>query len=1014
MAWLAGAGSEPVNPVDVALRHRVIDALDAVHFCMAASGGASASQSPYEFGRNLARQFAASNADYARLLLEALDVKISGDVRAGVNYGEMVGVKIENISIGDPVSLYYKACVPLRSICEADPKRQFVILVDALDEAELAPSVSTIGQLVADSVEFPAGVRFLVSSRPVEQVLARFSPDAVWDIVNDAPKDGGDVADYILVRARMEGIRSDHPVIDKIIQSSFGNFLYAKTVLDFWLPRASELNSPTDLPLPHELDGIYAAFLQREYQGSPRWGDKVRPLLGALGVAQEPLVSPQLQFILEESSNILQDSLRRCQPYLDGQRPRGPFDLYHHSFREFLFNGAKNINYSVDPHEAHALTAQRYANTYRGNWDACDDDYGLRYSATHLAHAATSGNSYLRDQYVDELLSLLADHTFEDAHQARLNDPVALKGDFEMAVQRACEGQGDQALRRLLDAVAQAERFQAAQFDPAKAFTLAEQGDVAAAERHIVWFCLERRWDQLARLLISWLALSVAPWEGRALLMRVTAEDVDDPLISDVRQMVEHEIGLSPRPPVPRLPPVSEHTVQEILSRMAGTGGHEEVLLSEVENPSYLANFARGIVIGREGMEHDGSAYLGAVDGPYLVAFAAFDNNGSRYLDEYLALQSRNSYAFYRSRSLWALIPSIMAHPDTAWVRHFMRRLVESALAPSPVNFDEQVPIAAAALDLAGGSTDDAEPWNAFAARAESLAESLLADQPSRHEMAQGAGDRWARHKRRMCALAETVALLFRDPDRAGSMVDLALALPPAFAGFESPACLTLAETAHIVRPGDRASTRAAIELAGVSAHCCQDPAFCARTTARFNALALRWWQTDAMVVQELDIASLVHQFRKEPQAPEFTAIHVVGERYKGRQPPPFHLPFHEWALEASTLRDIARLYERPLDGLLRVNRQLEVGPDEDLPADTRVNVPDDDLVRLLATFLSARVLTHPGLLRVERAKLIQLLIPTSLTDRTATQTLIARRLLVSRPQSASVRSGLNYTLPSI
>jgi energy-coupling factor transporter ATP-binding protein EcfA2 len=40
MGWLAGAGPDPADPDDAALRRTVREALDAVHFCVAASGGA--------------------------------------------------------------------------------------------------------------------------------------------------------------------------------------------------------------------------------------------------------------------------------------------------------------------------------------------------------------------------------------------------------------------------------------------------------------------------------------------------------------------------------------------------------------------------------------------------------------------------------------------------------------------------------------------------------------------------------------------------------------------------------------------------------------------------------------------------------------------------------------------------------------------------------------------------------------------------------------------------------------
>lgn len=354
MGWLAGAGPDPADPHNAALRRMVNEALDAVHFCVAASGGASASQNPYEFGRHLAMQFAAADPGYARDLARALGVEVHGDARAQVNYGKVIGVQIGTVNIADPVSLYLMTCTPLRSICEADPSRQFVILVDALDEAELATATTTIGQLIADSLEFPPGIRFLVSSRDVHVVIKRFPPDACWDIVKDASADRPDLAKYVLDRCSSASTPPDDLLIAQVIDASDGNFLYAKTVLDFWLPRLGQMSWPIRLALPPKLDGIYAEFLQREYGDSPKWRQMSRPLLATLGVAQEPLDRVQLRFILEAEADALQDALQLCQPYLDGQRPAGPFELYHRSFRDFLFDAERNTGYPVNVHDAHA------------------------------------------------------------------------------------------------------------------------------------------------------------------------------------------------------------------------------------------------------------------------------------------------------------------------------------------------------------------------------------------------------------------------------------------------------------------------------------------------------------------------------------------------------------------------------------------------------------------------------------------------------------------------------------
>lgn len=451
--------------------------------------------------------------------------------------------------------------------------------------------------------------------------------------------------------------------------------------------------------------------------------------------------------------------------------------------------------------------------------------------------------------------------------------------------------------------------------------------------------------------------------------------------------------------------------MRQILERIAGTGGEEAVLAYEVEDPSQLAAFAEGLAIGPEAMAADGSAYLGAVDGPHLVGFASIDPAGDRYVDDYLALQARNSYASYRTRSLWATVPSVLAHPDLDWVRRFLPKVVAAALAPAPSHFDEQVPITVAALDVAAGEAGAPAAWASWRADSVAVAKTIAGTRPGRAELQRGAGDRWSRHRSRLCALAEAEAVGLGDRASARSLLELAARLPYGFAGFESPACLTLAEAAHI-DPGDRGPVGDALDRAGTPAHCCQDPSFCARTTSRFNALALRWWRRSEPAPPPLDLEAVIGRLRSDPGTPEFSAVHVVGEGYTGRLAPPLHLPFPDRAERADRLVDLAWLYERPLDAFPRLNRHLGAGPDDTLAPGSSVNVPDDDLAPQVATFLSAQVLAAGG--GAGAARQIQSLIPVAVGDRTATDTLVARMLLAVPPTSASVRARLPRALPEV
>ncbi len=145
------------------------------------------------------------------------------------------------------------------------------------------------------------------------------------------------------------------------------------------------------------------------------------------------------------------------------------------------------------------------------------------------------------------------------------------------------------------------------------------------------------------------------------------------------------------------------------------------------------------------------------------------------------------------------------------------------------------------------------------------------------------------------------------------------------FAGFEAPACLRLAEAGRVADPGGHARVERALERALAAAHCVQDSPFCAQTTSRCNALARRWWGSFLAVPRPpLNVEAVVARFRRDPSAAEFAAVHVVGEQYPPPAASPLHLAFRHWAAEARTLLALARLYERPVGDLLRLNPDLD------------------------------------------------------------------------------------------
>ena len=110
-----------------------------------------------------------------------------------------IGAQIGVINIADAASLFNVVAPVIEEGRRKDPDRSFVVAIDSLDEAELWPSAPRIGELGLSRLghDAPANLRFLLSCRPSSTVLDRLPAGARWDIVEDAPADRGDVAEYV-------------------------------------------------------------------------------------------------------------------------------------------------------------------------------------------------------------------------------------------------------------------------------------------------------------------------------------------------------------------------------------------------------------------------------------------------------------------------------------------------------------------------------------------------------------------------------------------------------------------------------------------------------------------------------------------------------------------------------------------------------------------------------------------------------------------------------------------------
>ncbi len=301
------------------------------------------------------------------------------------------------------------------------PGEPIVLVVDGLDEAGTPPGQNVLGLPRV----LPEGVFLVVSHRPVPVDLNVQGPRDRVRLRAENPDNQGDMRDYLEQAASWPGIASalrgsgysDEQFVATLLEKCRGVWIYLHYIIE---EIAGGKRSPLALDtLPDGLFGYYAEFWRRERDASQDvWDQKLLPLLGTLGAAQEALTASslvELAGIGPESGRHRRRLGERWRPFLaieEGTDRR--YRLYHASLRDFLEGRVDPEPLSEADREltaeleasvrrAHGRIADRYLAAWGGlepglpgleEAARCglDDGYGLRHLGAHLEGAGRAAD----------------------------------------------------------------------------------------------------------------------------------------------------------------------------------------------------------------------------------------------------------------------------------------------------------------------------------------------------------------------------------------------------------------------------------------------------------------------------------------------------------------------------------------------------------------------------------------------------------------------------------------------
>ena len=820
------------------------------------------------------------------------------------------------------------------------------------------------------------------------------------DLIRDAPPGVDEVKTYAPVRLAGLAEERREKLAATIAAKSQGNFLFAYHVLNQLV--AAPGNDAALDDIPDELEGVYRAFLKRELDATGElWSARFRPLLGTIAVARDgTLTKAHLAGITLLTPAAIDDVLRICREYLVvGDTAQG-LRLYHYSFQEFLL---ADPDYNVYPAERHEAIAAHFLGVHGKSWRKCQDLYALRYTPFHLGEAAR-GSEPSRDTLIRMLVELTENVNFQGQCVELLRDLSVLEDHFTRALATAALSDRDEMLPWIARSSKSMAAFRRKFLTSESVLAPARAGDIDAAEGRLAMFTgLGRDWRAAASLIIAWLAHDVRPTESRTAVDRLAPNAIAEPLPLLVGRIRAAQNGAATYP-AEELSAETPDVGVALIQRLSGQAFNTELLASRGMN--VLTSLSDQTELIEDG------GYASTMDGPVLVNSArVYGEAATANVDAYIDAHAGYNYVEYRNNSLWVVLHAVLRHhPQQDWVRDRLARILGAALTAGGSDFTEMAPVGATALRERAAGTGSPIVDTVHGA-ATSAIEQL--------KQGRGANDSWSVHRRRLTMLMEIEVLVRSNPAGSASIWSEIRTLEQArvldgFAGFRAPAELRLADAMRLCGQPMPAVEDRLIAALRTARHI-QDYHFCARITARCNAL--RHWH-DVNLLPAGELVATIQRFVAAPADVEFAAEHAVGESFEFRgKPEPAGASYAGFALfdesqmlpvrqatQANSLDQLADVFQRPVLEFVRLNPKI--GPRTTIGPKVPVHVPDPGLAPLLACHFSARVLAETSL-GLERAGLIRSLLPVALANATAFDTVLAYLLIATDPEDVTVLDGV-------
>ncbi|KAH9888061.1 hypothetical protein C8Q73DRAFT_794488 [Cubamyces lactineus] len=371
---LAGTGKSTLAQT-IAQRCENVGFLGASFFC-ARDGERSNVQLIFP---TIAHQLGSICAPFRQYVSEA--VKANPDI-----HGSLVSRQLQKLIVE-----------PLRAVKENGLFPECTIVIDALDECKDDEAVSVILRALSSHVSAIAPLKFVITSRPVQQVTSGFR---LRELVQNTqhfslsmvPVENTKRDIALFLRNRLSFIREHYYIdgywpsdeqVDALVELASELFIFAATAVKFVGDQQANdperqlnllLNPPSPSAIPisptspyNHLDALYTQVLKSAFPKVDRpLRANIKIVLGTIALAQEQLSPGALEALLHLTSGTVRRTLRQTHsiiivPPTDEEVIR----VIHRSFADFITDASRCVeaDFRVNPPIQHTVIAKHCLQT---------------------------------------------------------------------------------------------------------------------------------------------------------------------------------------------------------------------------------------------------------------------------------------------------------------------------------------------------------------------------------------------------------------------------------------------------------------------------------------------------------------------------------------------------------------------------------------------------------------------------------------------------------------------------